>query len=446
MAGGNPEARDQSARLGLDVRPLRKTVLAVIGLASVLLLLAAFAVWADRQLLETDTWVETSSNLLEDEEIQSAVSTRLVDALFDNVDVASGIGAALPEEAEGLAGPVSGGVRELATRAAGEVLASAPVQTLWEEANRKTHERLKAVIEGGDERISTEDGAVTLDLGEIATQVGDRVGIDVAGRIPPGAAQIEILRSDEISAAQTGADILSTLVWVLAVLALGLYALAIYLAKSWRREALRATGLAFIGVGVLVLVLRAVAGSVVVGSLASNEAAKPAVGSVWSIGTSALKAIGVSLITYGVVAVIGAWLAGRTSAATETRRSLAPALDERWAAYGVLAVVVILFFLFAPAGGTERLLPSLVLIALLAAGFEILRRQTLSEFPKASWRATSRRLLEQLPGRRGHAEEPSAPGEKRIAGLERLSNLRESGALSEAEFEREKRRHLDDHD
>jgi len=425
-------------------RPRRGTVRALTAVASILLLLAGFAVWADRQLLETDTWVDTSSELLEDEEIQAAVSVLLVDALYDNVDVEKEIRSALPLEVKGLAGPVSGGFRQLATQAAGEMLATAAVQTLWEDANRTAHEAFTKVIQGGGDNVSTTDGTVTLNLGAIVEQLGARVGVDVSGKIPEDAAQIEVLQSDDISAVQTGADLLTTVAWILVILAIGLFALAIYLAKGWRRVELRTTGFAFIGVGILILILRSVGGSAIVSSLASTEAAEPAVDSLWSIGTSVMKAIGVSFITYGVIAVIGTFLAGWTKAATEIRRTLSPLMQERWVAYAFLAVIVIILFLIAPAEGTTRIVPSLVLIALLIAGFETIRRQTLLEYPDASWKDTSQRWRERLPGGGGgdDADASEAP-EDRTTGLERLSSLRESGALTDEEFQREKRRLLD---
>lgn len=416
-------------------RPRRGGPITLIIIASILLLLAAFAVWANRQLLETDTWVETSTELLEDPEIQSAVSVALVDALYENVDVKEEIRMALPKGAKGLAGPVSGGVRQLATQAAGELLATAPVQVLWEDANRTAHEAFVTVIEGGDEALSTEGGTVTLNLGEIVGQVGDQVGIDVAGQIPDDAAQIEILQSDELSAVQTGADVLTTVAWVLVILSLGLFGLAIYLAKTWRREALRGVGWAFIVVGALVLILRSVTGNTVVGSLASGSADEPAIDALWSIGTTALKAIGVSLITYGVIAVIGTWLAGATSWARAVRRWLAPAFAERWVAYGILALVVIVLFLIAPAEGSARLLPSLLLIVLLIAGFEALRRQTLREYPDASWDDVTRDWRERFGGR----EDDSARvrislGSATVAQLEQIKGIGPATATEIVEF------------
>jgi hypothetical protein len=70
-------------------RPRRRTVAALIILASLLAFLATFAVWANRQALETDTWTDTSSELLEDEDIRTAIGDFLVDALYTNVDVAA---------------------------------------------------------------------------------------------------------------------------------------------------------------------------------------------------------------------------------------------------------------------------------------------------------------------------------------------------------------------
>ena len=309
----NEDAKTDPVEQAAPSRPNRTNAIWLIVIGSILLLLAAFAVWANRQLLETDTWVETSTELLEDEEIQSAVSVALVDALYENVDVKAQVEAGLPLEVQALAGPVSGGLRQLATQAAGELLATAPVQALWEEANRTAHEAFVTVIEGGGDRVSVEDGAVTLNLGTIAQELGDRVGLDVTDQIPDDAAQIEILQSNKLSAFQSGADLLTTAAWILVILSLGFFGLAIYLAKTWRLEALRAVGWAFIVVGALVLILRSVAGNAVVDTFASSASEEPAVDSLWSIGTTALKAIGVSLITYGIIALIGTWLAGATS-------------------------------------------------------------------------------------------------------------------------------------
>jgi hypothetical protein len=366
-------------------RPRRKTVTAIIVVATLVGFLAAFAVWANRQALETDTWVETSTELLEDDEIQEALAGFLVDSLFTNVDVQAELEAALPPRAQPLAGPLAGGLRQLADRAAVEALSRPRVQELWEEANRQAHEVFLDVVENDT------DEDVTLDLGTILDDLGTRVGLDVASKLPPDAGQLQVLGADQLSAAQTVIRILRALGFGLAFAALALYGLAIYLAQGWRREALRASGFGFIVVGVLVLAIRGFAGDLLVDSLAATTASEPAVSATWSIGTGLLKGIGWAMIGYGVVIVLGSWLAGPGPWAQSARRTITPVLRDRPIGYAVLFAIVLLVFLWSPTQGTSRLIPSLVLIALMVAGFEALRGQALRDFPDETWERAQER-------------------------------------------------------
>src|SRR4051812_14314741 len=129
--------------------PLRRTSIAITVLAGVVAFFAVFAVWAQRQLLETDTWTETSTKVLADERVRTALDDFLVQALFDNVDVQGQLEKALPDDIQGLAGPAASGVRELALRAAAEALQSPQVQELWANANRHAHDAFLLIVEGG---------------------------------------------------------------------------------------------------------------------------------------------------------------------------------------------------------------------------------------------------------------------------------------------------------
>ena len=120
--------------------------LGLVVVATVVGFFAVFAVWAKRQLLETDTWTETSSQLLEDHDIQVAVAGFLVDALYTNVDVQARLQEGLPPQLQGLAAPVSAGLRELSLRLANEALERPRVQALWKEANERAHETLIDVV------------------------------------------------------------------------------------------------------------------------------------------------------------------------------------------------------------------------------------------------------------------------------------------------------------
>jgi hypothetical protein len=285
----------------------------------------------------------------------------------------------------------------------------------------------------------------------IIKQLGERVGVDVSGKIPASVAQIEILRSDELEAAQDVVDVLQKAAIILSFLALALFALAIWLARGWRREALRAVGWAFVVIGILVLVVRSVAGNYITDALASTDSVEPAVESTWSIGTSLLHDSGVAMIGYGIVIVLGAWLAGPGSLARHARSGIAPIVERRTIGYAVLAVIVLLVFWWNPTQGTSRLVPSLVLLALLVAGFEALRAQAIRDFPAATWESLvkrwddrtaewAQRFEERREGRRAGVTRVSA--DDRLEQLERLARLREAGVLSDAELAAEKERVL----
>src|SRR5688500_6957816 len=60
---------------------------ALVVLASVLAFAAILAVWANRQLPNTDNWTRTSTQLLEDPVIRDQLAIYLVDQMYANVDV-----------------------------------------------------------------------------------------------------------------------------------------------------------------------------------------------------------------------------------------------------------------------------------------------------------------------------------------------------------------------
>src|SRR5690242_2127945 len=282
---------------------LRRTSIAIIVLASVVAFFAVFAVWAKRQILETDTWTQTSTKVLANHDVQDALNSFLVDALFKEVNVQHQLKKALPDNLQGLAGPAAGGVHELALRAGLQALQSPTFQNLWAEANSRAHDAFLQIVEGGNETLSTQGGVVNLDLGRVVTQIAQNAGVDVKGQIPADAARIELLRSDQLGFAQDLVNVLRRLALALPALALVLFGLAIYLPRGWRREAVRASGFAFMAVGILVLVARSVAGGVVVDTLAKTDAVRPAADAVWGIVTSLLRDEGVAMIAYGALVV-----------------------------------------------------------------------------------------------------------------------------------------------
>ena len=415
--------------------------LTLITIGSVLAILAIFAVWANRQLLDTDNWTDTSAQLLENDEIRGQLAIYLIDQLYANVDVQAELADTLPPRLQPLAGPAAGAFQDLGVRGVDRLLERPRAQELWEQANRRAHRRFLQVVEdGGTDNVSTTGGNVTLDLKGILEQTQAQFGVGgrLAERLPPDAAQLTILKSDELELAQDGVNLLKALAIILVILALGLMALGVYLARGWRREALRACGFGLILAGVAALVARSLAGGAVVG-LADTASVEPALDATWSISTSLLIEAATATLLYGIVVVFAAWLAGPTAWATSTRRALAPYLREPRFAYGGLALIVLLLVAWGPTPAFRKPVLALILIALLALGVEALRRHTAREFPNANRGDTMRGWREARAARRsGSARSAQPAGDDRVSELERLSALHKSGELDDAEFKAQK--------
>jgi hypothetical protein len=239
------------------------------------------------------------------------------------------------------------------------------------------------------------------------------------------------------------------LAWFLTALTLVLYALAIYINRDRRRETLRNVGVSLVIVGILVLFAHGLAGNAVVGALTETAASEGPVQATWDIATSLLVETGQAIVAYGIVIVLAAWLAGPSAAATWVRGGMTPYLRQPRFAYGGLVVLLAVIFWWQPTEATRRLVPSLLLIALLALGVEVLRRQVIREFPDrvTTWspEATAQALAERMRERRERrvatgTATAATPDEQRLAQLERLARLRESGVLTDEELAAEKKR------
>ncbi|HXV06294.1 MAG TPA: hypothetical protein VFP23_10365 [Solirubrobacterales bacterium] len=362
----------------------RRAVTVLLVAATVLTLVAIFSFWVSRQALNTDNWVNTSSKLLENKAVQTQVATFVVNQLYANVDVEAELRKALPPQAKALAGPAAGGLRQLAQQVAEKALATPQIQALWAEANRAAHEQLLKIVDGGGSVVSTGEGEVTLHLGTLVTRVAEQVGIprDLTAKLPSEAGSLTVLESKQLSTSQRIAKAIRRLPVLLTALLILLYGGAIYLARGRRREALRGVGIGFVVAGVVALLLRRMAGNNVVDSLATTASVKPAAEAVWEIGTSLLVTVAVSAIAFGILVLIGSWLAGETAPATSLRRRAAPYLRERrGTAYGVAAAIWLALIAWAPIAAFRKPFGIFLFAVLFALGTEALLRQTLREFP-----------------------------------------------------------------
>jgi hypothetical protein len=361
-------------------RPITAWVL--IGVTAVLTLVSTLTIWAKSQLLDTENFVQTSTNVIANPDVQDALSVYLVDQLYAKVDVAGALRNILPDGASVLAGPAAGALRDLAYRETKTFVASPQFQTLWATASRAAHDQLITILEGGGPVVSTQGGVVTLNLNTALQQIADRLGVgqQLAQRIPPDAGQLVILRSDQLQSMQDGFKLFKQLSVALGLLVLALWAVAVYLASGWRRTALAAIGWTLIGVSLISLVVRRLAGNYLVNVLSGSAETKPVVNTTWLISTQLLADLAFFFLAVGAVVILGTWLAGPSRPATAARRAAAPTLRDRPALYYLgVGLVIVLLVLWAPTNTVVQSLVVALAAVLAVVGAELLRRQAIAE-------------------------------------------------------------------
>jgi Short C-terminal domain len=429
--------------IGVDALIVVTTILAVVGM---------LAIWANRLLFNPDNWASTSTQLLENPDIRSATANYLVDQLYNNVNIAGLLKTGLPARLDPLAGPAAGALRNVAVQGTEFALQLPVTQTLWEAANRTADKAFIAVVDGKKGPIGTEKGVVTLDLGSILDDAAKRFGIsaDISSKLPPNVATLTIFKSDQLSFVQKVGRAVKGLALLLSILVPLLYILAIFLARHHRRRTLMSVGFAIAIAGVVGVAGRSILQNSIVDSLVHEEAQRPAVRATVGIGTAILGEIAAAFILFGLVVVVAAWFAGPARPAVSGRRSIAPFLRERpGATYAIVAVLLLLLFIWQPIPATGTFIGILVFIALALLGTELLRRQTVAEFPDAQSGETVARVRSRVDALREarqhrHVETGnSSPSASLPEQLEKLATLRDNGSITPEEYDAAKAKLLE---
>ena len=372
-------------------KPAGPSRLRIIGaraltvLAILLALVGMVAFYVEHTALDEDGFETISRNMIENDEIRTQVAAKSVDTLFDNVDVEAAIAEQLPPAQQDLAPVLAGLARSGADRAADAVLERPRVQTVWVEVTTRTQRQLVRLLDDDTTFIQTEGGAVVLDLRPLVIEIGDQVAVigKVAERLPESSGRIAIMEESQLETAQTATKILRAVADWMWLVALAVAALAVWLARGRRRLELRAIALGLLVVGLLMLAVRRFAGDYLVDELVTDDAVKPAAHDAWSILTQVLADRAWVWIILGVVTLVGVWFVGETRRAGQARSAAAPVLQSRPTTYGIAAVALLALVLVAPQLA-RGWFGAVLLIALVVAGVEAIRRIVLREAPQPS--------------------------------------------------------------
>jgi hypothetical protein len=400
-------------------------------LGSIILLVSILTTWVDRQVLDNSSWRHASEQLIQDPQIQDTLSVYLTNTIYDNVDVSAALEQRLPAQLDPLAPGIAGALRGATTNAINTLLKRPRFQQLWVNASSAAQQKLVNILEDKTGHgITTGNGTVTINLRTLLIQVAQKLGLPGTRlqKLPPDTGQIVVMKSNQLDALQKTVKVINALSVFLLILVLAMYALAIFLARGARRATLRNIAFAFIMVGLLILLVRRFGGNYVVNALTTPEY-EGSVRRVVLIGSQILGDIGRATVFYGVIALIGAILAGPTRIATRIRRWIAPTVVEQpGGAWGVLGGLYLLLVWWGPTHALQTWWGILLLGGLLALGFEALRRAMVREFPPGSL-ATA-----EANGNGAPPPLDRSPAEE----LARLNELHTAGQITDEEYAKAK--------
>jgi hypothetical protein len=348
-------------------------------LAAILALVGSLAFYVERTVLSDDGFEEIATELIQSPEIRSQVAATAVEQLYANVDVEQEIAGRLPEAQKALAPVLAGLAQQGAQEAANRLLERPRIQTLWVRSATATQQQVVKLLDDEGRFVDTEGGVVVLDLRPIIVAIGNESGLvsRLAERLPPDSGRVTIVTSEQLDAAQTVTKILRFVadwVWLVAIL---LFAAAVWVARGRRRIELRAIAIALVVVGMLELLVRRVAGTYLLNEL-TTDATRPAGEDVWSILTQGMADRAWILIVLGLLLLVGVWLVGPTRLGARARRLVAPVAENPLWTYGAVAALVVVLATLVPVF-QRGWLSFLLFIVLLLIGVEVLRRFVLAE-------------------------------------------------------------------
>lgn len=338
----------------------------LLGLSLVLTFLALISTWVREEALNTDQWVDTSTQIIEQKSVQEATAAFLAQQL-ESPQATERLRQVLPNRTKLLANPLQGVASEAAERAALRLLATSQFQTIWRTSNRVAHRQFV-------EAVTKESGStVVLDLRPMLGRLAERTGFGITPEVERRAV-ITVLDSSELGEVRGYVKLLNAIAWWTAALALLSLAAAIWLAGDRRRAVVNA-GIGLLVVGLLVLVARRAGINHATDALAADTGNDQATRDTLTIATRLLQDMSRAVVALGVLAIAGAWSLGPSRWATKLRELLRPAYaNYPFAVHAAVAIFVLLIVFNGLLPWSTSPLAIVVYLALGATLVEMLRR------------------------------------------------------------------------
>jgi len=251
--------------------PLRFLIVSfLIFLGGILSILAAIAVWGEREIQDEDNFVATVDEVFDDEVVQDALATRLTEFIMTKTDLQERVTAGLQdlEENEGapaatslLAGPLTSLVSDTVYRICVDILQSDAFNEILNTALRGVHRAVTAIINDESDVIEETNGQVILNLrpivDEVVQQLAGERGEEALSKlnIPDDAGMIVITEANDPPLLWDLAQYADDFYPVLPIITAIVFLLAILIAKSKRRAVIASGAAPSIVAGLALLAL-----------------------------------------------------------------------------------------------------------------------------------------------------------------------------------------------
>ncbi|HEX5086280.1 MAG TPA: hypothetical protein VFV89_00615 [Nocardioides sp.] len=319
-------------------RPVVAGVLVLV--AAVLAPLSVLATWANGQINDTDRYLETVGPLANDPDIQKAVAARVEQVIFSYLDIDAatealveainqqGLPPAAAATLQAAVGPLASGIRSFVNDKVVEFVQSDNFADAWVRANREAHSQLVAALTGNGDAVTVEDGQVTIGLATIIDAVKAQLvdaGFALAERIPEVDATFTILQSADLGKVQRLLGLIDNLSTWLPVIALGLVAIAVVIARDRRRMVLAAGVAIAVSMVVLGAALNAIRPFYLDALPADSSTA--AAGALYDQVVSFIRYALRGVLVVGLAVAVGAWLSSPRGSGATARAGLTRGID-----------------------------------------------------------------------------------------------------------------------
>jgi hypothetical protein len=247
----------------------RFTAVVLVVLTVLSLSVAVPGAWARRTLVNTDAYIALVGPLPSQPAVQEYLARTITQEVFTALGVEQRLQGVLEDRADRLAflaGPIANAVEGFVQDRVQKLVASNAFQTLWVEANRFAQSQIVAILNGDSgQELSTVGGKVVLNLLPIVNQALAQVSTiatDLVGRpvtlptvtaqevpseaiskieaatgvqLPDTFGQIVVVDSSELAAAQDAFTLANRLVFLMVLLSLVFFVLALVAAVRRRR-------------------------------------------------------------------------------------------------------------------------------------------------------------------------------------------------------------------